>query len=99
MKKIIAYIAMAAVIATLLCACGNGRIDNNPVTSPLFSPEVNTEVTPNVSSNVSPEASAQVSPYVSMNPDDGIVEDHNGIIGDENNRNDNLNSPAVTAIP
>ena len=101
MKKTIAYIAMAAVIATLFCACGDGRIDNTPVTSPLLSPDVNTEVTPNTNTNpnVSPDVSAQVSPYVSMNPDDGIVEDSNGIIGDENNRDDHLNTPAVTPIP
>ena len=34
MKKIIAYIAMTAIIAALLCACGDGRIVDNPVTSP-----------------------------------------------------------------
>ena len=97
MKKIIAYIAMAAMIAVLLCACGDGRITDSPVTSPRVTPEVNTEVTPSV---VSPNANGEVGPNVSGNPDDGVVGDIEDMFEGENNgRNDMLNSPAVTAKP
>ena len=89
MKKIIAYIAMTAIIAALLCACGDGRIVDNPVTSPLVSPEVNSEVTPSV-----------VSPNVTGTPDDGVVGDIEDMFeGEYNGGNDMLNSPAVTAKP
>ena len=97
MKKIIAYIAMAAMIAALLCACGDGRITDRPVTSPLVSPEVNTEVTPGI---VSPNVNGDVGPNVTGNPDDGVVGDIEDMFEGENNgRNDMLNSPAVTAKP
>lgn len=101
MKKIIAYIAMAAMMAVLLCACGDGRITDRPVTSPLVSPEVNTEVTPGVvSPNVSPNVNGEVSPHVTNNPNDGVVGDIEDMFEGENNgRNDMLNSPAVTAKP
>ena len=101
MKKIIAYIAMAAMIAALLCACGDGRIVDNPVTSPRVTPEVNTEVTPSVASpNVSPNVNGEVSPHVTNNPNDGVVGDIEDMFEGENNgRNDMLNSPAVTAKP
>ena len=97
MKKIIAYIAMAAIIAALLTACGDGRITDNTVTSPRVTPEVNTEVTPSV---VSPNVSGQVSPNVTNDPSDGVVGDIEDMFEGENNgRNDMLNSPAVTAKP
>ena len=97
MKKIIAYIAMAAIIATLFSACGDGRITDNTVTSPRVTPEVNTEVTPSV---VSPNVSGQVSPHVTNDPNDGVVGDIEDMFEGENNgRNDMLNSPAVTAKP
>lgn len=89
MKKIIAYIAMAAIIAALLTACGDGRITDNTVTSPGVTPGGNTEVMPGV-----------VSPNVTGTPDDGVVGDIEDMFEDENNgRNDMLNSPAVTAKP
>lgn len=97
MKKIIAYIAMAAIIAALLTACGDGRITDNTVTSPRVTPEVNTEVTPGV---VSPNVSGQVSPNVTNNPSDGIVGDIEDMFeGEYNGGNDMLNSPAATAKP
>lgn len=97
MKKIIAYIAMAAIIATLFSACGDGRITDNTVTSPRVTPEVNTEVTPSV---VSPNVSGQVSPHVTNDPNDGVVGDIEDMFEGENNGgNDMLNSPAVTAKP
>ena len=97
MKKIIAYIAMAAIIAALLTACGDGRITDNTVTSPRVTPEVNTEVTPSV---VSPNVSGQVSPHVTNDPNDGVVGDIEDMFEGENNgRNDMLNSPAVTSKP
>ena len=101
MKKIIAYIAMAAIVAALFSACGDGRITDSPVTSPLVSPEVNTEVTPSVvSPNVSPNANGEVGPNVSGNPDDGVVGDIEDMFeGEYNGGNDMLNSPAVTAKP
>ena len=89
MKKIIAYIAMAAIIAALLTACGDGRITDNTVTSPRVTPEVNTEVTPSV-----------VSPNVTNDPNDGVVGDIEDMFEGENNGgNDMMNSPAVTAKP
>ena len=89
MKKIIAYIAMAAIIAALLTACGDGRITDNTVTSPGVTPGGNTEVMPGV-----------VSPNVTGTPDDGVVGDIEDMFEGENNgRNDMLNSPAVTAKP
>ena len=89
MKKIIAYIAMAAIIAALLTACGDGRITDNSVTSPGVTPGGNTEVMPGV-----------VSPNVTGTPDDGVVGDIEDMFEDENDgRNDMLNSPAVTAKP
>ncbi|MCI7741388.1 MAG: hypothetical protein MSO56_03650 [Clostridiales bacterium] len=89
MKKIIAYIAMAAIIAALLTACGDGRITDNTVTSPGVTPGGNTEVMPGV-----------VSPNVTGTPDDGVVGDIEDMFEDENDgRNDMLNSPAVTAKP
>ena len=89
MKKIIAYIAMAAIIAALLTACGDGRITDNTVTSPGVTPGGNTEVMPGV-----------VSPNVTGTPDDGVVGDFEDLFEDENDgRNDMLNSPAVTAKP
>ena len=89
MKKIIAYIAMAAIIAALLTACGDGRITDNTVTSPRVTPEVNTEVTPGV-----------VSPNVTNDPSDGVVGDIEEMFEGENKgRNDMTNSPAVTAKP
>ena len=89
MKKIIAYIAMAAIIAALLTACGEGRITDNTVTSPGVTPGGNTEVMPGV-----------VSPNVTGTPDDGVVGDIEDMFEDENDgRNDMLNSPAVTAKP
>ena len=101
MKKIIAYIAMAAIIAALLCACGDGRIVDNPVTSPRVTPEVNTQVTPGVvSPNVSTNVNGDVGPNVTGNPDDGVVGDIEDMFEGENNgRNDMLNSPAATAKP
>ena len=97
MKKIIAYIAMAAIIATLFSACGDGRITDNTVTSPRVTPGVNTEVTPSV---VSPNVSGQVSPHVTNDPNDGVVGDIEDMFEGENNGgNDMLNSPAVTAKP
>ena len=87
--KIIAYIAMAAIIAALLTACGDGRITDNTVTSPGVTPGGNTEVMPGV-----------VSPNVTGTPDDGVVGDIEDMFEDENDgRNDMLNSPAVTAKP
>ena len=89
MKKIIAYIAIAAIIAALLTACGDGRITDNTVTSPGVTPGGNTEVMPGV-----------VSPNVTGTPDDGVVGDIEDMFEDENDgRNDMLNSPAVTAKP
>lgn len=89
MKKIIAYIATAAIIAALLTACGDGRITDNTVTSPGVTPGGNTEVMPGV-----------VSPNVTGTPDDGVVGDIEDMFEDENDgRNDMLNSPAVTAKP
>lgn len=89
MKKIIAYIAMAAIIAALLTACGDGRITDNTLTSPGVTPGGNTEVMPGV-----------VSPNVTGTPDDGVVGDIEDMFEDENDgRNDMLNSPAVTAKP
>ena len=89
MKKIIAYIAMAAIIAALLTACGDGRITDNTVTSPGVTPGGNTEVMPGV-----------VSPNVTGTPDEGVVGDIEDMFEDENDgRNDMLNSPAVTAKP
>ena len=89
MKKIIAYIAMAAIIAALLTACGDGRITDNTVTSPGVTPGGNTEVMPGV-----------VSPNVTGTPDDGVVGEIEDMFEDENDgRNDMLNSPAVTAKP
>lgn len=89
MKKIIAYIAMAAIIAALLTACGDGRITDNTVTSPGVTPGGNTEVMPGV-----------VSPNVTGTPDDGVVGDIEDMFEDGNDgRNDMLNSPAVTAKP
>ena len=89
MKKIIEYIAMAAIIAALLTACGDGRITDNTVTSPGVTPGGNTEVMPGV-----------VSPNVTGTPDDGVVGDIEDMFEDENDgRNDMLNSPAVTAKP
>ena len=101
MKKIIAYIAMATIIAALLCACGDGRIVDNPVTSPRVTPEVNTEVTPGVvSPNVSPNANGEIGPDVTGNPDGGVVGDIEDMFeGEYNGGNDMLNSPAVTAKP
>lgn len=97
MKKLIAYIVMAAVIATLFCACGDGRIDDNPVTSPLLSPDVSAQVSP----DTRPEGSPQVSPMITADPDNGTVEDNDGFIGNEDNSGDDniLNTPAVTANP
>ena len=89
MKKIIAYIAMAAIIAALLTACGDGRITDNTVTSPGVTPGGNTEVMPGA-----------VSPNVTGTPDDGVVGDIEDMFENENDgRNDMLNSPAVTAKP
>ena len=89
MKKIIAYIAMAAIIAALLTACGDGRITDNTVTSPGVTPGGNTEVMPGV-----------VSPNVTGTPDEGVVGDIEDMFEDGNDgRNDMLNSPAVTAKP
>ena len=89
MKKIIAYIAMAAIIAALLTACGDRRITDNTVTSPGVTPGGNTEVMPGV-----------VSPNVTGTPDDGVVGDIEDMFENENDgRNDMLNSPAVTAKP
>ena len=89
MKKIIAYIAMAAIIAALLTACGDGRITDNTVTSPGVTPGGNTEVMPGV-----------VSPNVTGTPDDGVVGDIEDMFeGAYNGGNDMLNSPAVTAMP
>lgn len=97
MKKIIAYIAMAAIIAALLTACGDGRITDNTVTSPRVTPEVNTDVTPGV---VSPNVSGQVSPNVTNDPNNGVVGDIEDMFEGENKgRNDMTNSPAVTAKP
>lgn len=97
MKKIIAYIAMAAIIAALLTACGDGRITDNTVTSPRVTPEANTEVTPSV---VSPNVSDQVSPNVTNDPSDGVVGDIEDMFeGEKNGRNDMTNSPAVSAKP
>ena len=101
MKKLIAYIAMAAIIATLFCACGDGRIVDRPFTSPLISPEVNTEVTPSlVSPNVSSNVGPTVSPYISPDADNGMIEDNNGTAGDNyQDRDHAVTSPSVTAKP
>ena len=68
MKKIFAYFLPVLVLSMLLCGCGRNKVkDEVVVTTPTPTPTVT------------------VAPSASMMPEieNGIVEDSNGIIGDE----------------
>lgn len=79
MKKLIAYSVMAAIIATLFCACGYTYTDDRYRTAP------GTE------------------PYVTA-PGDGMVNDRDGVIGNEtrngynNGANNGVNTEANNRV-
>ena len=94
MKKFAAYLILALVLATALCACGNDSMiddgvalpDNN-ITVPTASPVITQGLDDN--------------PLATPNMDDGIVNDRDGIIEEEDNAlaGDSANTPAASKAP
>ena len=74
MKKLIAYAMTAAMLCTLLCGCGSDQYGNGGAYTgtPSVAPQQDTTSVPTVSPMITPDV------------EDGIVNDRDGIIGDNN---------------
>lgn len=69
MKKIFACVICAVMFCTVLSACGDNRVDNDGLLNDL----------PAATAQVSPDLSPDLSPDV----EDGIVNDKDGMIDDD----------------
>ena len=94
MKKFAAYLILALVLATSLCACGNDSMIDDGVSLPdnnITVPTASPAITQGLDDN----------PLATPNMDDGIVNDRDGLIEEEDNAlsNGSANLPAATKEP
>lgn len=75
MKKLIAYAMSAAMLCTLLCGCGSDQYGNGGAftTTPSVAPQQDTTSVPTVSPMLTPDVEDGI-----VNDRDGIIEDNNG---------------------
>ena len=77
MKKSICIVMSIAVVGMMLCGCGMYRTDGDVVVETPF---------------VSPIIEPEMSPIISPDVEDGIVDDRDGIIEDDDADRDNTGS-------
>ena len=73
MKKLFACVICVVLLCTVLSACGDNRADNDGLLNDL----------PAATAQVSPDLSPDLSPDMSPDIEDGIVDDKDGIIYDD----------------
>ena len=84
MKKLISMVLAVCIMASLCAACGMDRSGSDAVMeTPIISPDLLPDV----------------SPMVSPDMDDGVVNDNDGVIGDEDDRDTNDAETSVDTEP
>ena len=85
MKRSILFVCVFALLCAVLCGCGDYRSSDASVT-PMPTPVVTVAPVP------------ETSPMITLNPDDGIVKDTDGVIGNQSGA-DASPSPSPSASP